>query len=229
VTDFEYFAPSSPSGLLRLADVARVVSVIRGGGLAVLPTETGYALAALATAEDAIVQAFRVKGRELSNPMHVACASLDMAREFADVTPLAARLIGEFTPGPLTVVIGQTDRLPDRLVTVDGTVGIRVPDHPATLQIISALGAPVTATSLNRAGEPAGRLDKHELDQLTWPPDDVVCIVRDDDAIRFDAASTLVRLTGAALQILRSGPISAAQVAEVAGLDVAAIVGAARS
>jgi L-threonylcarbamoyladenylate synthase len=227
VTDFTYVNSASPSGLLRLAEAARVASAIRGGALAVLPTETGYALAALATAEDAVLKAFRVKRRELGNPMHVACASLDMARECAEFTPLAARLLGELTPGPLTVVVPQTARLPERLVTIDGTVGIRVPDHPATLQIISVLGAPVTATSLNRAGEPAGRVDPHELEQLSWPPGEAVYVVRDDAAIRFEAPSTLVRLTGAVPEILRTGPISATVIARVSGLEAAAVLGAA--
>jgi L-threonylcarbamoyladenylate synthase len=201
-------APRFPSCLLRLAEVAEVADALRDGGLAVLPTETGYMIAALATDEDAVLRAFEVKGRNLANTMHVACSSLAMAEEIAEITPLAGRLLGELTPGPITVVVRQTGRLPDRLVTINGTVGIRVPDHPATLQVVAAVGAPLTATSLNRAGEPAGPIDRRGLEALGWPSDAVVHVVQDDGAIRFALPSTLVRVTGPDVEILRAGPIN---------------------
>lgn len=205
---FEYLVPRTPSGVLRLGEVAPVAEALRDGGLAVLPTETGYMLAALATDEPAILRAFAVKGRDLANTMHIACSSLEMAAGVAEITPAAERLLGAFTPGPITVVVRQKPRLPSRLVTRDGTVGIRVPDHPATLQIIAAVGAPITATSLNRAGEPPSSMDRHDLEQLDWPDDGVVYVVEDDASIRFQAPSTLVRVIGAEPEILRAGPIT---------------------
>lgn len=208
VATFEYLAARSGTALLRLAEVDRVAHTLRGGGLAVLPTETGYLLAALATDEAAILRAFRVKGRDLANTMHVACSSLAMAGEFSRLTATAARIVGELTPGPITVVVNQSQRLPDRLVTVHGTVGIRVPDHPATLQIIEAVGSPITATSLNRAGEPSSSIDRHQLELLDWPADTVVQVVCDDASIRYSSPSTLVRVTGSDLEILRQGPIA---------------------
>jgi L-threonylcarbamoyladenylate synthase len=208
VAKFEYLASRSATALLRLAEVARVAEALRGGGLAVLPTETGYMLAALATDEQAILRAFQVKGRGLANTMHIACSSLEMARGVAWITPTAARLLGELTPGPITVVVNQTPLLPPRLVTVNGTVGIRVPDHPATLQIIDAVGSPITATSLNRAGEPPRSIDRHDLELLDWPAGSVVHVVEDDSSIRYTSPSTLVRVTGPDPEILRAGPIT---------------------
>jgi L-threonylcarbamoyladenylate synthase len=205
---FEYLASRSPTALLRLGEAAKVADALRGGGLAVLPTETGYMLAALATDEPAILRVFRVKGRDLANTMHIACSSLEMVRDVARITPTAARLLSELTPGPITVVVNQTPRLPSRLVTVNGTVGIRVPDHPATLQIIDSVGSPITATSLNRAGEPPSSIDRHDLELLDWPAESVVYVVEDDNAIRYTSPSTLVRVTGPDMEILRVGPIT---------------------
>jgi len=105
-------------------------------------------------------------------------------------------------------VVKHTGGLPDRLVTVDGTVGIRVPDHPATLQVVAAVGAPVTATSLNRAGEPGGPIDRPSLEALGWPDVATVYIVQDDASISYPLPSTLVRVIGPELEILRAGPIS---------------------
>jgi len=140
--------------------------------------------------------------------MHVACSSLSMARAYGVLDGRATALIGAFTPGPLTVVVPQTGALPAGLVTLNGTVGIRVPDNPATLQVIAAVGAPLTATSLNASGEPGVSLAEPELRRLHWPAGGSVFVVVDDDAVSYAAPSTLVRVTGPELEILRPGPVS---------------------
>lgn len=216
MTRFAYITPRPDSGLLSLSDVVRVTDSLRQGLPAVLPTETGYMLAALATSEDAVKGAFAVKGRSAAAVMHVGCASMDMARAVGILTDRAARLLGHFTPGPLSVIVRKTELLPDDLVTLNGTVGIRVPDHPATLQVINAVGAPLTATSLNSSGTQLASVDEAELQTLDWPDSGVIYVVRDDDAITYSSASTLVRVTGEEIEILRPGPISAAEIARIA-------------
>jgi L-threonylcarbamoyladenylate synthase len=208
---FEY-ASATPSGLLTFGEAARIAEILRRGGLAVLPTETGYMIAAAATDITAVSTVFRVKRRSPANPMHVACASLEMARRFAEITPVAAHLLGEFTPGPLTVVVRQSDRLPDTLVTLNGTVGIRVPDHPATLQVVALLGEPVTATSLNRSGEESTPLDREQLESLDWPDGGIVPVLEDKTSITETSPSTLVRVTTGDVDVLRVGPVSEAAI-----------------
>ncbi len=217
MTQFEFIRPHSGSGMLTLSDVARVADSLRRGSLAVLPTETGYMLAADATSLSAIERAFAVKSRDRAQVMHVACASLAMAADIGELTPQALRLLGELTPGPVSVIVSKTPVLPDKLVTVNGTVGIRVPDHPATLQIIAAAGTPLTATSLNVSGSAPLPVAGLELPSLNWPADETIYIVQDDDAISYGAGSTLVRLSGADLEVLRAGPIAESAIREAAG------------
>ncbi|MDG4823313.1 L-threonylcarbamoyladenylate synthase [Asanoa sp. WMMD1127] len=213
-----WLTPGSPSGLLRLGDAEDVAAVLAGGGLAVLPTETGYMLAGAATIEAAVLRVFKAKQRDLNHPMHIACASLEMAAHYGVLTPEARRVIGAFTPGPLTVVVEQTSELPDKLVTHQGTVGIRVPDHPATLQVIAAAGVPVTATSLNPSGAESRPVDADVLASLEWEAGEQVPVVVDHTSIRHTLASTLVTLTGPdGPRVLREGPVSATQVREVLG------------
>ncbi|HUD36395.1 MAG TPA: L-threonylcarbamoyladenylate synthase [Streptosporangiaceae bacterium] len=216
MTQFEFIRPHSRSGLITLSDAARIADSLRKGSLAVLPTETGYMLAALATSIPAIERAFAVKSRSRAQVMHVACAGVDMAASIGLLTPSALRLIGEFTPGPLSVVVAKTPLLPDDLVAVNGTVGIRIPDHPATLQVIRAVGAPLTATSLNVTGTAPVPVRKAELETMNWPAGETVHIVEDDESIRYDSGSTLVRLSGADIEILRPGPVSEADIREAA-------------
>ncbi len=218
VTQFEYLRPHSRSRLLRLSDVGRITDSLKRGSMAVLPTETGYMLAALATSPAAVERAFAVKGRSASAVMHVACASLGMAQTVGKLTRRALRLLGEFTPGPFTFIVDKTPLLPDHLVTAGGTVGIRIPDHPATLQVIGEAGAPLTATSLNRSGAPAGPLGEFEFQLLDWPAGDVIYVLEDDESIVHSLPSTLVRVTGDAVEILRPGPVPEAEIHRVADL-----------
>ncbi len=219
MTTFELLSSKSASGLLPSGEVMMVADALRHDGLAVLPTETGYLLAAAATSVPAVRKAFAVKQRSLSNPMHVACSSVEMAAGYATLSPRALRLLGAFTPGPLSVVVEQTDRLPTGYVTLDGTVGIRVPEHPATLQVIASVGQPVTATSLNRSGEETAPVDRRVLESLDWLDVETLFVVVDNDAIRYSSPSTLVRVTGPTVEILRRGPVHEDDILRVAGAE----------
>ena len=208
MTKFEHVRLHGASRTVSLADAEKIAESLRRGAPAVLPTETGYMLAAIATSLTAVERAFAVKRRTASNVMHVACASLRMAREIGVLTPRALRLLGSLTPGPVTVIVEKTTLLPDRLVTLNGTVGIRVPDHPATLQIIGEVGVPLTATSLNASGAEPASITAVDLGLLNWPPYETIYVVPDDDAIAYETPSTLVRVLGEEIEILRSGPVS---------------------
>lgn len=209
MVEFNWVTVSKRSRLLGLGDLEAVAGALAAGSLAVLPTETGYMLAAMATSEPAVQAAFEAKGRNPVAVMHVACASLSMAREYGVLDERATALLGAFTPGPLSVVVPQTSALPDGLVTRDGTVGIRVPESPATLQVIAAVARPLTATSVNLSGRPGGSVDESALRELHWPADATVFVVLDEEAVAYSAPSTLVRVTGPELEILRPGPVTA--------------------
>jgi L-threonylcarbamoyladenylate synthase len=218
MAQFVYVKPNSRSGMLSWSDAARIADSLKQGAPAVLPTETGYMLAALATSVDAVKNAFAVKGRAGSAVMHVACASLEMAATVGILTEQATRLLGQLTPGPVSVIVNQTDLLSDSdgLVTLNGTVGLRIPDHAGTLQVINAIGFPVTATSLNVSGSKLASVDEAELQTMNWPECEAIYVVQDDDAIVYDSASTLVRVSNDSVEILRAGPISESEVRRVA-------------
>jgi L-threonylcarbamoyladenylate synthase len=218
MTQFEYVRPHSRSGMLRLSDAERIADSLKSGSVAVLPTETGYMLAALATSTAAIERVFAVKRRDATNVMHVACSSLQMAKAVGVLDPRARVLLGVLTPGPVTVIVEKTPLLPDRLVALNGTVGIRIPDHPATLHIIGEVGFPLTATSLNESGSEPVPIDRSGLELLNWPSGETVYVVKDDESIVYSRPSTLVRVLGQNLEILRAGPVSELEIQRVASL-----------
>jgi L-threonylcarbamoyladenylate synthase len=217
----ERFAPDANTGLLSNEAVSRIVYGLRNHGVAILPTETGYLLGVDVSSRVALAKAFAIKGRKRRSVMHVACSTLEMVKSVANVNPRGLRLLGKFTPGPVSVIMNKNSTLFDDLVTLDGTVGIRIPSNVATLQIITSLGRPITATSVNTSGmAPIDPQDDRSLASLNWgskwPSAEMVSVVADVGRVHYDRPSVLVRVVGPETEILREGPVSNSDIEHVA-------------
>jgi L-threonylcarbamoyladenylate synthase len=194
---------------LSMRSLADIVSHLRRGGLAVLPTETGYMVGADASARRAVEKVYGLKRRPLDLPVHVAVASLDMASRFADVNVYQRRVMEALCPGPITTICSSNGTLVPELVEWRGTVGIRIPAVASTLQVISDFGLPLTATSFNAHGEDPGTDIEEGLSRLDLLTPEVVHVVRSDGAQQFSVPSTLVRIGAAGeVELLRQGPVS---------------------
>lgn len=207
MSQFVFLSSFTKNNLLHSEDVELVVQHLKRGGLCILPSESGYMLSARAVDATAVEGVFRAKTRPLDKVMHVACSSLAMAETVGVIDLFALRLLGAFTPGPLTVVVKKTELLPDRLVTLEGSVGIRIPDSPVTLQVIGELGGPVTATSLNESGKEPLDLNSESLRALAWQEGEIVFVVAQEVSGPAMAPSTLVRTLKGKIEVLRAGPI----------------------
>jgi L-threonylcarbamoyladenylate synthase len=125
--------------------------ILLAGGLVAVPTETVYGVAADATNGAAVAAIFTAKGRPSFNPLICHVASVAMAESLADFTPLARRLAERFWPGPLTLVLPRKPDCPVHDLATAGlpSIGLRIPQHIATLEIISRVGRPLAAPSAN--------------------------------------------------------------------------------
>lgn len=125
--------------------------ILLAGGLVAVPTETVYGVAADATNGAAVAAIFTAKGRPSFNPLICHVASLAMAESLAYFTPLARRLAERFWPGPLTLVLPRKPGCPVHDLATAGlpSIGLRIPQHIATLEIISRVGRPLAAPSAN--------------------------------------------------------------------------------
>jgi L-threonylcarbamoyladenylate synthase len=182
---------------------------LRAGGLVAYPTETVWGLGADARSAPALAALRRWKGRGPA-PLSVLVTDLAEARELGlEVPETARRLAAAYWPGPLTLVLPGPGRLDPAVARADGAVGLRCPAHPTAHALARACAragiGPVTATSLNRSGEPpaAHRAEAERLcagsgaPLLLWAPPDA----------GGSAPSSVVDCTGPRPRVLRAGAL----------------------
>lgn len=194
---------------------AAVRAVLEPGGIAALPTETVYGLAARADREAALARLAALKGRapEQAFTWHIGDASaLDLLR---DPSPLARRLAARYWPGPLTLVLpGAPASL--ALVATGGWIGVRLPAHKATAGILRALDFPVVMSSANAHGAPPA-VDADAVEHA-FANDITLCL--DGGRARLAEASTVLRLGAGRFELLREGLIDLRALRATAGLRI---------
>lgn len=198
--------------LLSFDALNMVMHQLSNGRLVILPTETGYLLAANALDIEAVKKVFKVKERQMSNPIHVVVSGLEMAEKLVFIEPGARRLCNKFLPGPLTVICPKRPIVSDLLVANTGNLGIRVPDCPVTLQVVQAFGKPITATSLNLSGKSSEESVEDTIAGMDWKDEVLVYLVKDPGLITYDSPSTLVTFGTKPWSILREGPIEESEI-----------------
>jgi L-threonylcarbamoyladenylate synthase len=195
-------------------DIARAAELLRGGRLVAIPTETVYGLGANALDDTAVRRIFKAKGRPFSSPLIVHVSDLAMARELALVwSPQAEALAARFWPGPLTIIVPKSDKVPGVVTAELPSVALRMPSHPVALEVIAAAQVPVAAPSANRFTQLSPTTAQHVRDGLG----DDVDFVLDGGACSVGIESTVISLAGAVPRILRPGMISRTQIEEVIG------------
>jgi L-threonylcarbamoyladenylate synthase len=210
-------------------DVGRALAAIRAGGLVAIPTETVYGLAADITDVTAVARIFEVKGRPTTHPLIVHLASADDLDEWAQGPPPAARRLASTAwPGPLTVIVPRASRIPAEVTGGGDTVGLRVPAHPLTQELLVRSGTALAAPSANRFGAVSPTSAEHvlhDLGALLEPGRDVIL---DGGPSPIGVESTIVDCTVDPPQILRAGGVPSEQVVELLG-SVAPASGPARA
>jgi L-threonylcarbamoyladenylate synthase len=195
--------PTHTPGLFDAA-VERAAELLKAGEIVALPTETVYGLAANAFDPAAVEKIYRAKGRPGHNPIIVHVASLQMAQECVARWPESAvNLAKSFWPGPLTIVLPKSAKVPG-IVTAGGeTVGVRWPSHPFIRAVIAKCGFPLAAPSANRSNEISPTTAEHVRKSLG----DAVPLIVDGGAANVGIESTVVDLASEHPRILRPGMI----------------------
>lgn len=174
------------------------------------PTETLYALGVNALDPAALDALLALKGRERTKTASWLVCSLDDIRLFAEVSGVAERIAERFLPGPLTLVLPALPSVSGDVISPDRTIGFRISGDPVAQQVITEFWkqyqAPLTCTSANVSGAPCLPTPDEILQQFGPKAGEITKVV--DDGPRKGLASTVVRVVGDDVRVLREGEIS---------------------
>ena len=198
---------TNPEGALQ-----RATEVLERGLPIAIPTETVYGLAADATNPEAIARIYETKGRPRFNPLICHMADLEMAEQHAHFDPLSRRIAEAFWPGPLTLVLPVRAESPIHPLARAGldTVGIRVPTGFAN-RLLGAFGRPLAAPSANTSG----RISPTSAGHVNADLGDRIELILDGGAAKVGLESTILKVVGNAIHLLRPGGLNVADVEEL--------------
>ncbi|OLC99820.1 MAG: threonylcarbamoyl-AMP synthase [Acidobacteria bacterium 13_1_40CM_4_58_4] len=192
---------------------------IRAGEVLGMPTDTFYGLAADPFNLRAVERVYEIKSRSRHKPLSLLIESVDQAEEMAQPLPEEFyELARRFWPGPLTIIVRASSRLPLKVTANTGNVALRVPSSKIPLAVVQAAQIPITATSANLSGALECTTAEAVRDQLQ----NRIAIIVDGGTSPREVASTIVDLTDeeARWRILREGAIAAQEISQFfAGKD----------
>lgn len=204
------------------AGIAAAVALLADGGIAALPTETVYGLAADAENDTAVARIFAAKGRPAFNPLIVHVADQAMAERYARFPPLAERLTQHFWPGALTLVLPLAPDSPAAALVTAGlaTIAIRAPAHPVMQAMIRGLGHGIAAPSANASGRLSATSAVHVLAGMEGR----VPLVLDGGPTAMGLESSIIRVDGDSAVLLRHGAVPQEAIEAAIGRSISAAI-----
>lgn len=197
-------------------NIIKTAEILKNGGVAAIPTETVYGLAADALNGAAVAKIFEAKGRPADNPLIVHIAEFGDIERFGLVSEIpenAVKLAKAFWPGPLTIIMKKGKVIPDEVSAGLDTVAVRLPSHPVARAVIKMANTPLAAPSANLSGSPSPTTAEHVLNDM----DGRIDAVLDGGACSVGVESTVITLAGDVPRILRPGRVTYEQLKEVLG------------
>lgn len=186
-------------------NIMRCASALKAGGLVAFPTETVYALGAIATDAAAVEKVFAVKKRDKGKPVIVAVGKKsDIPSVVKSVPEKAKILIEKFMPGALTLVFDRAEVIPDIVTAGTNSVAVRIPDNPVAAKLIALAGAPVVVPSANTSDKASPTLAKHVLEDL----DGKIDFILDGGESDIGIESTIVDIRTDPPTVLRAGGVT---------------------
>jgi L-threonylcarbamoyladenylate synthase len=194
-------------------DIKRAAILLNEGKLVAIPTETVYGLAANALDEKAVLSVFEAKDRPSFDPLIVHFSGIEQVNKFAKLKEERLIALAEkFWPGPLTLLLPRK-KIPDIVTSGLPRLGVRVPNHPLTLQLLRNINFPLAAPSAN----PFGYVSPTEAAHVAKQLGDKVDYILDGGACRVGLESTIVGEEKGVLVVYRLGGLSIEDIEKVAG------------
>ena len=193
----------------KINEIDKIVEILKKDGAISVPTDTVYGVCARISTKKAHDKLVAVKNRPEEKSFPVMCANIEQIKSIAIVNETAKRIISEFMPGPLTVVLKKKSELEDYVTNGKDTIAIRIATSDVLKEIIEKVKSPLFMTSANISGEPTC----NNLDEI-----EKACPLLDgilEGKVIFSKGSTIVDCTSNEVTIIRSGPISLGEILDV--------------
>lgn len=193
----------------------QAVGVLGHGGLIAFPTDTVYGVGAHALLAEAVTRLYRVKQRPVHLPIPLLLPDARLMEVICtDIPSVAWQIAEHYWPGGLSLVLRRAPVVPDAVTSAGPTVAVRMPDHPFVQALCRRLGAPIAASSANRHGQPP----PVTADGVEAMLGGAIPLLLDGGTCPGGVASTVLDLTVWPPAILRSGPVTAAQLSTIVPL-----------
>ena len=185
-------------------NIARAAELVNSGGLVAVPTETVYGLAGNALDDSAVERIYEVKGRPSVKPLSLMVPDEGAIKRYCENVPRAAYALAEkFWPGPLTIIL-KSKKLEAELVRAGGgSIGLRCPDHPLTLELLRAAGVPLAAPSANPSGLPSPKTAAEVASYFEGKIDAIL----DGGPCGIGRESTILDMSATPYRIVRQGAL----------------------
>ncbi|MCF0170911.1 MAG: threonylcarbamoyl-AMP synthase [Fusobacterium varium] len=198
------------------ADYNKIGKLLKEGNLIIYPTDTVYGVGGIIESDESIAKIYKAKERSFKSPLIVLVSDVSKIEKIAYIEEKnrekIEKLIKEFWPGGLTIILNKKDNVPDIMVSGGKTVGVRMPNLDTTLKIIEAAGGLLPTTSANISGETTPR----SYDELSEEFKERVEILVDGGRCPIGNASTIIDMSDKP-KILRTGAISIEDIEKIIG------------
>ena len=197
--------------------IKKGITILMNGGIIAYPTDTVYGLGACSDNPKSVRRIYKVKNRPMDMPLPLLLADVSwIERLTISISDTACKLIDEFLPGALTLVVKKADSVPDLISGGKNTIAFRIPDHPVTIALINGIGRPLIGTSANLSGKPSALT----ADEVKSQFGDEIDYILDTGRCPGGIESTILDVTGEIPVILREGAISRIVIEKVCRVTV---------
>ena len=190
----------------------KAAQLIKQGKIVVFPTETVYGIGTNGLDEQAVKKLYEVKQRSLNKPISLLVSNMEMVNELArDITETEYKIMENFFPGPLTIILKKKNIVSDTVTAGQDTVGIRMPSGEIAKKLVEIAGVPIAAPSANISGEPSGT----DLQEIKKNFEGKVDFFIEGGISEIGLASTIVQVIDEKPVILRQGSITLEQINKI--------------
>lgn len=204
-----------------LDTLQEAVAILKNGGVIAHPTDTCYGLAVDMMNPTAIKKVQAIKGRDYKKPMSIMISVPEQLKieKYVTLNEFSKFVVHQLFPSAITLLLPKGPAIPDFYFPESPLIGLRVPMHDSTQDILRAFGGPLITTSANPSGDPLCFNCEEVVESFkgkSIQPD----LIFKGETTRHNKASTVIQLEGDRIRVVRKGPITASQLESILGIEV---------